>query len=154
MEKRCMCGSGSDYAACCEPFILGRVLPGKPVQLMRSRYVAFVMHNIDYLLDTWHPDCHARQWRDDIIRHFPDCQWKGLTIKNATADPNCPEQFVEFIATFYHSQTRRPGFIHERSRFVRLDERWYYIDGIQFLPRKNDACPCGSGKKYKKCCGR
>ncbi|WP_411751462.1 SEC-C metal-binding domain-containing protein, partial [Serratia sp. (in: enterobacteria)] len=44
--------------------------------------------------------------------------------------------------------------MHERSRFLRLEQRWYYIDGTKPQPGRNAICPCGSGKKYKKCCGQ
>ena len=154
MENPCVCGSGLDFYACCGPFIGGLALPRKPVQLMRSRYTAFVMQNIEYLLSTWHPDRHAEQWREEIVRPFPFTEWKSLTIISETAGKNNHEQFVEFIAAFFDTRTRRPGFVHERSRFVQLHERWYYIDGIHQQPQRNALCPCGSGKKYKKCCGQ
>ncbi len=154
MKNPCQCGSGSDFDECCGPFISGLRYPLKPVQLMRSRYTAYVLQNIDYLLATWHPDCHAHRWRDDIAAHFPTTEWKKLTIKDVCAGNDSHESYVEFIAVFQDRQTRRPGFIHERSRFVQLNERWYYIDGIHQQPLRNAPCPCGSGKKYKKCCGQ
>ncbi|WP_213993618.1 YchJ family protein [Sodalis sp. dw_96] len=154
MEIPCHCGSGLGFEDCCGPFISGTRYPLTPVQLMRSRYSAYVLQNLDYLIATWHPDCHAEQWRDDITAHFPVTQWKGLTIKDERAGKNSHESYVEFIAVFYDRHTRRPGFIHERSRFVQLNERWYYIDGIHQQPLRNAPCPCGSGKKYKKCCGQ
>ncbi|QWA08958.1 YchJ family protein [Sodalis ligni] len=154
MEDLCHCGSGLLFDECCKPFINGHRFPLKPVQLMRSRYTAYVLHNLDYLISTWHPDCRAEQWRDDIAANFPLTEWKGLTIKDERAGKNGHESYVEFIALFYDRHNRRPGFIHERSRFVQLNERWYYIDGIHQQPLRNAPCPCGSGKKYKKCCGQ
>jgi SEC-C motif-containing protein len=154
VENFCHCGSGLRFDECCEPFINGQSAPLKPVQVMRSRYTAFVIHNIDYLIATWHPDCHAEQWRKDIIADFPMIDWRGLTIKNESPGKNTHESFVEFLAVFFDKRTQRTNFIHERSRFVRLSERWYYIDGIHQHPLRNAPCPCGSGKKYKKCCGQ
>ncbi|XBS68263.1 YchJ family metal-binding protein [Acerihabitans sp. KWT182] len=150
MENPCHCGSGMDFADCCGPFITGLRYPPNPVQLMRSRYTAYVLHELDYLINTWHPDCHAEQWRDDLAGHFPITEWRRLTINDAVTGKNSHEAYVEFIAAFYDLQAKRPGFIHERSRFVQLNERWYYIDGIYQQPLRNAPCPCGSGKKFKK----
>lgn len=43
-------------------------------------------------------------------------------------------------------------YLHERSRFLKIDDCWFYIDGVQPKVGRNDPCPCGSGRKYKKCC--
>ena len=69
---------------------------------------------------------------------------------------------VEFIATFKEKGVTRRH--HEKSRFEKQDGRWYFVDGELVLAKtqvnegpkvgRNDPCPCGSGKKYKKCCGR
>jgi SEC-C motif-containing protein len=68
---------------------------------------------------------------------------------------------VEFIATFKEKGVVRHH--HERSNFSRVDGEWFFVDGEPVLPEtrvnqspkigRNDPCPCGSGKKYKKCCG-
>jgi len=73
------------------------------------------------------------------------------------------EGFVEFRAVF--SEAGGEDMAHtERSRFVKEGDRWYYVDGLLPTPvtyrreeekvGRNDLCPCGSGKKYKKCCGK
>lgn len=121
---------------------------------MRSRYSAYVTHNIDYLLATWHPDCGADKWRTSIVESFQHTQWNGLKII-ATADgQNNHEGYVEFIATFRDSSSQQEKSLHERSRFVKENQRWYYIDGLTPRTGRNDPCPCGSGKKHKKCCAK
>ncbi|WP_413738741.1 YchJ family protein [Sodalis sp. RH21] len=154
MENPCPCGSGLNLNVCCGPFISGVSVPPTPVALMRSRYTAFARHDVDYLIATWHPACDAARWRGEIAANFAATQWRGLEILQETAGKNADEGYVEFIARFFDQQRQRPGFIHERSRFVRSAERWYYMDGVHKQPARNDPCPCGSGKKYKKCCGQ
>lgn len=153
MENLCPCQSGVDFQLCCAPLITGTRSPALPVELMRSRYTAFVLQNVDYLIATWHPDSNAAQWRSEISGNFVTTQWLGLVILHTTDVKQSDEGYVEFIARFYDETKQRPGFIHERSRFVRMAERWYYVDGVHKLPARNDPCPCGSGKKFKKCCG-
>jgi SEC-C motif-containing protein len=121
---------------------------------MRSRFTAYVNHNVDYLIATWHPDCGAEAWRNAIVDSFKNTEWLGLTIVEEKAGHEPDEGFVEFIARFTDGESGEPQTMHERSRFLRRDQRWYYIDGTKPQPGRNAMCPCGSGKKYKKCCGR
>ncbi|ALD74953.1 UPF0225 protein YchJ [Citrobacter portucalensis] len=118
---------------------------------MRSRYCAFVMKDADYLIRTWHPDCHAAEFRDDIIAGFTHTEWLGLTVfEQETADTE-NIGYVSFVARF--SEQGKTGAIIERSRFLKENGQWYYIDGTRPQIGRNDTCPCGSGKKFKKCCG-
>lgn len=121
---------------------------------MRSRFSAYVKHNVDYLIATWHPDCHAAEWRNGIVDSFKDTEWLGLTVVEEKPGHEANEGFVEFIARFIDGGTGEQRAMHERSRFLQLGQRWYYIDGTKPQPGRNAICPCGSGKKYKKCCGR
>ncbi len=152
MEITCFCGSGIRAVECCQPYLEGCRQPSNPESLMRSRYSAYVTGNIDYLTATWHPDCQASLWRNELIAGQENTDWRDLQIITSAAGKSADEGFVEFIARYYDRQKQHSGFIHERSRFVRADNRWYYIDGIHLRPGRNDLCPCGSGKKYKKCC--
>jgi SEC-C motif-containing protein len=122
---------------------------------MRSRFTANAVGNGDYLVTTWHPDtCPTGK-----IRDFP--AWFCLEIlatEKGKAGDNRGE--VEFKA--WYRQGNEIGLLHERSRFVRVDDRWRYLDGriIPSLEKqagkvgRNSPCPCGSGKKYKRCCLR
>ncbi|WP_265553569.1 YchJ family protein [Serratia grimesii] len=154
MPELCPCGGGLEYSACCEPYINGTQTPLTPGKLMRSRFSAYVKQNVDYLIATWHPDCHAAEWRNAIVDSFKNTQWLGLTVVEEKQGHESDEGFVEFIARFIDSNTGEHKAMHERSRFLQLEQRWYYIDGTKPQPGRNAICPCGSGKKYKKCCGR
>ncbi|WP_426448966.1 YchJ family protein [Siccibacter colletis] len=152
MSQPCPCGSALEYSLCCGPYLTFDRIPATPALLMRSRYCAFVMKNADYLVATWHPSCHAETFTSDIAAGFATTHWLGLTIYEE-ADGSTPDEgFVSFVARFQEND--RSGAIIERSRFLRDGVRWYYIDGTRPQSGRNDPCPCGSGKKFKKCCGQ
>jgi SEC-C motif-containing protein len=152
LTELCPCGSGLDYSACCAPYITGTQYAMSPGILMRSRYSAYVKRDVDYLIATWHPDCKPEEWRSAISDSFGNTIWLGLTVVAETAGNSADEGFVEFIARSRDGESE--SAMHERSRFLRLEQRWYYIDGTKPQPGRNAVCPCGSGKKYKKCCGQ
>lgn len=119
---------------------------------MRSRYSAFVMKDADYLLSTWHPSCEPQGFRHDLEQSFSGTEWLGLTIFAADEGKTPDEGYVSFVARF--REHNKSGALIERSRFLKENGQWYYIDGTRPLIGRNDPCPCGSGKKFKKCCGQ
>lgn len=120
---------------------------------MRSRYSAFVLGLGDYLVHSWHPDHLGGLTADQLSQ--TDTRWDGLDILAAQGGPLDDTGMVEFKAWFREGDERH--CLHERSRFVRHQGRWVYTDGEQDPAQqqagRNDPCPCGSGKKFKKCCG-
>lgn len=160
--SNCPCGSAAPYAQCCGPYVTGAALPPTAEALMRSRYSAYVEQAIDYLGDTLHPQ-HRQDWdRDATARWAREARWLGLEIVATDAGgADDRDGMVEFIARF--EEHGKPRAHHERSRFARVEGRWYYVDGETPRPPtqrhvgprvgRNDPCPCGSGKKFKKCCG-
>lgn len=119
----CPCGSSTRYAACC-----GALHAGAPAvsaeALMRSRYSAYVLMREDYLLATWHAS--TRPARLDLTAQQPPPCWLGLNVKQHRTDGDRAE--VEFVARVRHGGGSAQR-LHERSRFVREDGRWFYIDG-------------------------
>ena len=152
LKNNCSCGHPLPFDQCCSPLLLGLVIAETPEQLMRSRYSAYVHHNVDYLIKTWHPDCQAQEWREAILDSFEQTEWLGLRVISSSHAKNPDEAYVEFSACFIDEKADHKQLIHERSRFLRIDAQWYYIDGITPKVGRNDNCPCGSGKKFKKCC--
>ncbi|EKT56246.1 YchJ family protein [Providencia sneebia] len=152
LADSCFCGNNLPFNECCKPYHDGNMIPETPEQLMRSRYSAYVTQNVDYLIATWHPDCHAEDWRKDILNSFKDTKWIALRIISSSYAKNEAQGYVEFSACFIDEKADHKRLIHERSRFLRQEKRWYYIDGITPKTGRNDPCPCGSGKKFKKCC--
>lgn len=152
MSNRCPCGSALEYSVCCQPYLSGVENAPDPGHLMRSRYTAFVEKRADYLIQTWHPSCHAAEFRQEIEAGFAGTEWLGLTVFEQADGSHSGEGLVSFVARF--SEKGKTGAIIERSRFLKENGRWYYIDGTRPQFGRNDPCPCGSGKKFKKCCGQ
>ena len=89
---------------------------------MRSRYSAYVLNLTDYLLDTWHAG--TRPVREELTQDA-GAKWLGLDVKKHT--PNGNDATVEFVARY--KVEGRAHRLHEVSRFVREDGKWYYVDG-------------------------
>ncbi|PIJ51644.1 hypothetical protein BL250_03910 [Erwinia sp. OLTSP20] len=147
----CPCCSGLDYSVCCQRWLSGLALPPDPLTLMRSRYVAYVQNNGDWLEQTWHPSSRPPGLAQSVAQSSEQTHWLGLTVLANQLAVDGQSGYVTFFARY---ADKRRGFIYERSRFVREDARWYYIDGTFLVPGRNDRCPCGSGQKHKKCCGQ
>jgi len=150
-EVDCPCGSKALYSACCKPFIQGDTKPSHCEQLMRSRYTAYSMGEADYLIKTWHPSKQNQLNRDELLQSAKETQWLRLEILKS--NQNGVFGMVEFKA-FFNSNC-----LHELSRFEKIADQWFYVDGDvgphgQIKVGRNDSCPCGSGKKYKKCCDK
>lgn len=92
---------------------------------MRSRYSAYVLMREDYLLASWHADTRPASLR--LAAQTPAPMWLGLEIRDeqATGDERA---LVEFVAR-YRLGGGRAERLHEISRFVREQGRWYYVDG-------------------------
>ena len=118
----CPCGSGQPYTACCQPWHTGLeagIHAPTPEALMRSRYSAYAVGAIDYLLATWHPSTGPGELELSPIK------WIGLEVLHAEATGDAG--VVEFVARC--RVNGRAQRMHEASRFVRHEGRWYYIDG-------------------------
>ena len=152
----CYCGSQKDYDNCCWPFLTGRARPENPEQLMRSRYSAFCIKDIDYLISTHHPSMQTPDGREVLTRTINETQWLGLKVLRIEKEQS--DQGVGYIefAAFYKTNGTT-GQLHEKSKFIHENGQWYYLDGLLMEPLKfgrNDPCWCGSNKKYKKCHGQ
>ena len=162
-DNPCPCGSGNTLVQCCGPILAGTVRAATAEALMRSRYTAYVLCDLAHLrrsLDTrWREvfdEEGARSWSENAT-------WQGLTIHSTKGGGETDQEGeVEFTAAYHmDGEDQR---MRERARFKRRNNVWYYQDGkvksgqetvVLSGPKvgRNDPCPCGSGKKYKKCCG-
>ena len=152
----CPCGSNKSYEDCCKPHIEGSKDAPTAEALMRSRYVAYTQRNDDYILKTWHESTRP----EDEKPTDSHARWIGLTILRTEGGlENDSEGLVEFRARCRIKE--QAGGIDEASQSIKENGKWYYVDGSAIQPirsrenkvGRNDPCPCGSGKKYKKCCG-
>jgi SEC-C motif-containing protein len=161
-NELCPCGTQKPYSECCEPFLKGLVSPQTAVDLMRSRYSAFVHHEIDYLMKTVSPVRRKDFDRKGVEEWSRGTDWAGLEILSAErGGPEDETGKVEFVAKFREKEEIKSH--HELATFVKTKGLWYFDDG-RTPPAKpiksegpkigrNDPCTCGSGKKYKKCHG-
>ena len=109
------------YEQCCAPYHAGAAAPTAEA-LMRSRYCAYTMGLEAYLQATWHSS--SRPPLD--LSADKDTRWLGLEIRRHEAT-GTDTAVVEFIARYKIGG--RAHRLHETSRFVREDGRWYYLDG-------------------------
>jgi len=149
MDK-CPCGSKKKFEKCCRVYIEGKKTPPTPEALMRSRYTAYTTANIDYIEQTM-AGVAANEFDKERSKLWAEeADWKELKIVDThIIDSNTG--VVEFIA--YYSIQDKPYHIHEISKFHCEDGHWFYVEGEQPKPGRNDPCICGGGKKYKRCCG-
>jgi SEC-C motif-containing protein len=158
----CHCGSEKTFEECCKPLLAGVRKAKTAEELMRSRYSAFVEGDIDYVMKTHDPDTVHQIDRDGTKQWADESTWLGLRITDTERGQE-GDAFgrVDFVASY---ELRGAKVDHrESATFRRLGDSWVFVDGEQIAgppvrreePKlgRNEPCSCGSGKKYKKCCG-
>ena len=157
----CPCGSGVNYADCCEPVISGAQPASTAEQLMRARYSAYVGAQMDFIFETTHPDQRQGYDHAGTKEWAESSEWLGLEIVATQQGGHDEERGeVEFIARFNEKGIAREH--HENAEFKKEQGRWYFSEGNMVKAKpitvtkigRNDPCTCGSGLKYKKCCGK
>ncbi len=162
--SECPCGTGTDFDRCCGRFLHDGEEPSTAEQLMRARYTAHTCEQMDFVKRTHHPDTvdgydekGARAWAKEST-------WLGLEILQVEAGQEGDEKgAIEFVARFEDAGGMHREH-HEVSAFEKIDGSWRFHDGHAPTPSepfrrsdprigRNDPCHCGSGKKFKKCCG-
>ena len=143
----CYCKSQKPFSKCCEPFLTHAKRAATPEELMRSRYSAYVLSNAAYIVATALGEQNSAEELELIKEYAKNIEWLGLEIVHAKGNQ------VEFKA--YYRDGQGVGVQHEKSNFVQNEGMWLYKDGTIYNTKieRNMPCPCGSGKKYKKCCG-
>lgn len=116
------CGSDAEYLACCGRYLEGAQIPDSAEQLMRSRYCAYVLGYLDYLLATWHPSTRPPTM---ALNHSGQIKWLGLNVIRAHNDAT--KGVVEFVAR--HKVNGQAHRLHEISQFEKENGRWLYISG-------------------------
>jgi len=146
--KKCYCKSGLSFSDCCEPILNMDQLAPTALSLMRSRYSAYCLGDINYLKST----TYDYVWSDEELKYIQNWAdnslWQHLEIIDFSDD------MVEFKA--YYIFENRQHLHHERSLFKKVNNMWKYVDGEIYEDKitllRNSICICGSGLKYKRCC--
>jgi SEC-C motif-containing protein len=153
--QECPCGGG-EFLHCCGPIINANETASTPERLMRARYSAYATGAINFLEKSTHSK--TRQHFDPVEaeRWSKDSRWLGLTIHSV--DSSLPNRAHVNFEARYEDKDGVPIFHRERSLFEREGDEWRFVSGgaIPAVSQKigrNEPCPCGSGKKFKKCCG-
>ena len=151
-NEYCHCGEAINYQHCCGRFISGHTHAQSSEQLMRSRYSAFCTGKVDYLIDTLHPSQRKSDDADVLQNTIQHTTWTRLKVIDAQ-QTDSSHGTVEFVAFFGPKQEDQ---MHEHSKFVKENGRWYYLEGRQLPPHslgRNERCWCGKPRKVKQCCG-
>lgn len=149
LAEPCPCCSGKTYQACCAPLHQGAVA-ANPEALMRSRFSAHARGLLDYLLASWASAARAQVDTQELAHWLTEAEFGLLKVRAAADD------WVEFECWF--RQAGQLEHLHDRSFFIQEHGHWRYARSEPpqlkpTMPARNEPCPCGSGKKYKKCCG-
>lgn len=172
----CACGTSKEFSNCCEPYIKGEKFPETAEQLMRSRYTAYTLSDIAYIKKTLASES-KKDFDEEASKEWAkNAEWKSLkimSVKKGTAADT--KGTVEFTATFKEGGKTLEH--HEVSEFKKNSQgHWVFVDGhahtheegqghhhhhvkqetvVRAGPKvgRNDPCTCGSGQKFKKCCG-
>ena len=159
----CPCGSGRAYAACCGRYIDGDDQPPTAEALMRARYTAHTRVDLDYIARPHDPASRDDIDHDATRRWAERAEWLGLEVlETEGGGEHDDDGVVGFVAHFRDRGERTRH--HEVATFRRDDAgNWLFVDGQPPEPEtvrhagprvgRNEPCPCGSGRKYKKCCG-
>ncbi len=159
----CYCGSGKSYEECCKPIIKNERKAKTAEELMRARYSAYAAQEIDFIMDSTVQNQTGNMPREAVEKWAKKTDWKRLEIvsveKGGEEDTSGNVVFKAYSLLDGAMQCH-----HENASFKKIDGEWFFEDGVQIMPEqvrretpkvgRNDPCPCGSGKKYKKCCGR
>jgi len=172
--KDCPCGLNSPFTDCCGPLIRGVSYADTAEDLMRSRFTAYVEKNWNYLIQTTCADERPGKSAEALAESNQDTEWLRLEVMGLRQG-GIEDQEGEVSFAAYYQDAEGEKVLRETSKFFREDGRWKYSETestghpqkVASTPGpakpfvregtkvgRNDPCPCDSGKKYKKCCGR
>lgn len=159
-SQPCPCGSLKTFNDCCLIIHNNQASASTAEQLMRARYSAFVVANIDFLIQSHDGSEDSAQEREQL-KTSTKLPWCKLEIISTSKQDTNNIGFVEFKAWYFENEKLQ--LLHENSRFLRKSSAnhscWFYVDGTfpatpdsKQAPARNAPCPCNSGKKFKRCC--
>jgi SEC-C motif-containing protein len=153
----CPCGSGRLFEECCGPILSGQQPAANAEQLMRARFTAHVAHDFKFLHQSHRPTAGTPYVPEEGESAV---QWTKLVVHSHETTDNPDKAFVDFSA--YGTESATEKVLHEKAEFLRVNGTWLYSREARLGPApyksatpkvgRNDPCPCGSGKKFKKCC--
>ena len=162
LNDTCPCLTGKPYKNCCEPLHKGKRKALTAEELLRARYSAFVVSDIDFIISSHHSKTSGEVNRDEITKWSKDSKWEGLVILQKEAG----EEADSSGTIVFHAKYVLEGELqnhYEKATFEKEEGAWKFYDAqglsngpyVRTEPKlgRNDPCHCGSGKKLKKCHG-
>ena len=161
--SKCPCGSKLSIEECCDRYIRSGKKPETAEQLMRARYTAHTLADIGFIVRSHHPASRSDIDEPSTAKWARESEWLGLEILNVEGGQSEDKQAkIEFIARYRDSSSTRHDHA-EIAIFEKHNNDWYFKDAempkvrqfVRETPKqgRNEPCSCGSGKKFKKCCG-
>ena len=162
-EELCPCKSGKTFGECCGPIIAGTAKAESAEAVMRARYTSYVTGDIDYL-KTSATKAVQEEFDEEASKAWSRAaEWHGLEIIRTEGGRKGDKKGVVEFRALYTANNEFCNH-HEVSNFGLEKDGWKFDSGelvgekpiVREEPKvgRNDPCPCGSGKKYKKCCGK
>ena len=146
------------FSECCEPLLKQQRSADTAVELMRSRFTAHVVGDYRHLHRTYAGTAGRPYVEDETAG---DVKWTRLVVHREETGSKPGTAFVDFTAYFQDGETEQA--LHEKAEFAQIAGNWIYSRAVRSGPApvklstpkvgRNDPCPCGSGKKFKHCCG-
>lgn len=148
----CPCG-GVAYEQCCQPLHLGGVAVSAE-SLMQSRFSAFSLKNTDYIIATTTPSQQTLLDKQGLAAWADEMNWTRLEVVSHISKIGKRHAQVKFRA-YFRNKDGSEGCHEELSAFVKIGERWYFLDPtVPNALTGKQPCLCGSGEKFKACCGK
>mgnify|MGYP003477035288 FL=1 len=159
----CVCGIGESTESHCLPIIKGEKSAETAEALMRARYSAYALGEVDFVMNSHTPDAGKDVDREQTEAWSKSSKWLGLEILSTEAGGESDDRgTVDFVARY---KVKNGSLEHRaRANFEKHDGKWLFADAQALAgptvknegPRigRNDPCHCGSGKKFKKCHGK
>ena len=158
----CPCGSERKLDECCLPIIRGKRKATTAEELLRARYTAFTLGEVDFILGSHHSRTVKDVKREEISEWSKNSEWLGLKILESAGGAATDDKATLVFQAQYKVKDKDKEEEHfEKSFFEKENGEWKFLDAhglhqgpyVRAEPKlgRNDPCPCGSGKKYKKC---
>ncbi len=129
MSRPCPCTSKKPYDRCCGPFHAGTALPETAEQLMRSRFSAYALGKVDYLISTRSEAKRADENREELVNYCKSVSCVGLKIVNKEQGGKTDDAGIVTFQASLQANGRRSLHI-ETSSFAREQGKWVYVDGV------------------------
>lgn len=160
-NELCPCCSEKPFQSCCAPILAGKAKAKTAEDLLRARYTAFAKGEIDFIMKTHHSKTSGEVKREEIEDWSKNSKWLGLKVVQTEAGQATDDKATIVFCAQYEAEGKKKDH-WEKSLFEKENGDWKFLDarGISGTYKRaepkvgrNDPCPCGSGKKLKKCCG-